>query len=99
MMRQSDRRVFLHRIYHNVHMALWAIGIAGAAALIINIPRMSEARAIAERQRLMALSAENRFYCEKWGMRAGTHEHTLCMLDLQEIRARVEQHIADEMAF
>jgi hypothetical protein len=30
---------------------------------------------------------------------AGTHEHTLCTMDLQEIRARHEQRLADDMAF
>jgi hypothetical protein len=32
-------------------------------------------------------------------MKAGTHEHILCTLDLQELRAKVQQRIADDMAF
>jgi len=40
-----------------------------------------------------------RHYCEKWGMKAATHEHALCTLDLQKIRDKVEQRIADDMAF
>jgi hypothetical protein len=32
-------------------------------------------------------------------MEPGTHEHTLCTLDLQELRARIAQRIADDMAF
>ena len=60
---------------------------------------MVEARATLERQRAQQIVEENKFYCEKWGMRAGTHEHTLCTLDLQAIRATAEQRIADDLAF
>jgi hypothetical protein len=31
-------------------------------------------------------------------MKAATHEHALCTLDLQKIRDKVEQRIADDMA-
>jgi hypothetical protein len=60
---------------------------------------MSEARAIAERERTQELIAENNFYCKKWGLAAGTHEHTLCTMDVQEIRAKHEKRLADDMAF
>ena len=58
---------------------------------------MIEARHLAEDQRVRDIAAENEAYCEKWGMRAGSHEFMVCMLDVQEIRARDEQRIADDL--
>jgi hypothetical protein len=89
----------IRRLYEIAHTTLWALPAAWAAIMIMNIPYMVEARAVVERQRALEIFAENRMYCEKWGMKAGTHEHTLCTLDLQEIRAKVEQYIADDLAF
>jgi hypothetical protein len=86
-------------ILHTVHMGLWALLVAGAAFLLLQIPRMREARAIAEAQRVHEISEENRFYCEKWGMRAGSHEHVICTMDLNHIRQEVERRIADDNNF
>jgi hypothetical protein len=90
---------WISRIYEIARTTLWAVVAAWAAIMIMNIPRIVEARATLERQRVQEIFEENRLYCEKWGMRAGTHEHTLCTLDLQEIRGKIEQHIADDMAY
>ena len=87
------------RLYGIVHTALWA-GLALWLAILVNsLPKISEARAIAERQRAQELIAENRFYCTKWGLAVGTHEHTLCTMDVQEIRTKHEKRLADDMAF
>ena len=86
-------------IIHTVHMGLWALLVAGAAFLLLQIPRMREARAIAEAQRVHEISEENRFYREKWGMRAGSHEHVICTMDLNHIRQEVEQRIAEDNSF
>jgi hypothetical protein len=86
-------------IIHTVHMGLWALLVAGAIFLLLQIPRMREARATAEAQRAHEISEASRFYCEKWGMRAGSHEHVICTMDLNHIRQEVEQRIADESNF
>jgi hypothetical protein len=86
-------------IIHTIHMGLWALLVAGAGFLLLQIPQMREARAIVEAQRLHEISEENRFYCEKWGMRAGSHEHVICTMDLNHIRQEVEQRIADDNNF
>ena len=80
-------------------MVLWAILAAWVAYVIISIPRLSEAAATAERQRAQEVSEENKFLCEKWGMRANTHEYVLCTMDLNEIRAKVEERIAEDNSF
>ena len=89
----------IHRVYDTVHAALWALLIAGTVFLLSHIPHMREARAIAEAQRVQEISDQNKFYCEKWGMRARSHEHLICMMDVDHIRQEVEQRIADESAF
>jgi hypothetical protein len=38
--------------------------------LLIHIPQMRDARAIAEAQRAQEIAQENKLYCEKWGMQA-----------------------------
>jgi hypothetical protein len=95
----SASRARMRRIYHAVHVALWALLAAWVIIMVSNLPNISKARATAERQRAQDIFEENRFYCEKWGMKTGTHEHTLCTLDLQEIRSKVQQRIADDIAF
>jgi hypothetical protein len=89
----------IHQIYDTLHMALWALGIAWVMFLLLHIPQMRDARAIAEAQRVLEISQENKLYCEKWGMPAGTHEHITCTMDLDAIRAKVEQRIAEDSAF
>ena len=90
---------WVRRITEIAPTVLWALAAAGTAIMIMHFPRILEARATIERQRAQEITEENRAYCEKWGLKAGTHEHTLCTLDLQEIRAKVEQRIADDLAF
>jgi hypothetical protein len=86
----------IHSIYDNVNIALWAILITFVVYFsIFVLPHVPEARAKAEVLRALEISAENRTVCEKWGMRDGTHEHTLCTLDLQNIRAMAERRIID----
>jgi hypothetical protein len=87
------------KIYDTVNAALWALLTASVVMFFINSPRIVDARKLVERERLKEVSDENRFYCEKWGMKAGTHEHVLCTLDLQEIRARVEERIASDLSW
>jgi hypothetical protein len=89
----------IHEICDTVHMALWALLVAGTVFLLLHIPQMRDALAIAEAQRVLEISQENKLYCEKWGMRAGTHEHITCTMDLDAIRAKVEQRIADDGNF
>jgi hypothetical protein len=89
----------IQQIYDSVHMALWALLVAGTVFLLLHIPQMRDARAIAEAQRALEISQENKLYCEKWGMRAGTHEHITCTMDLDAIRAKVEQRITDDNKF
>jgi hypothetical protein len=87
------------RVYDTVRMALWALLVAGAAFLLLHIPQMRDARAIADAKRALEISQENKRYCEKWGLPAGTHEHIICTMDLDAIRADVEWRIAEEYKF
>jgi hypothetical protein len=90
---------WVRRITEIAPTVLWALAAAWAAIMIMYFPRILEARATIQRQRAQEITEENSAYCEKWGLKAGTHEHTLCTLDLQEIRAKVERRVADDLAF
>ena len=91
--------VTIRRVYGAVHAVLWALLAASALAIIFNFPRMLEARTVAERQRVQEISEENKFYCEKWGLRANTHEHVICTMDLNEIRERAEKRVVEDISF
>jgi hypothetical protein len=88
----------IRRVRDTVHMALWALLVAGAVFLLL-IPQMRDARAIADAKRALEISQENKRYCEKWGMPSGTHEHIICTMDLDAIRAEVERRIVEENQF
>lgn len=90
----SKIRTIVEAAYDNVHAALWAtLCVFTLYTIVFVVPGIPAARARMERARLSEIAAENRFYCEKWGMPAGTHRHVLCTLDLQQIRASVERRI------
>lgn len=88
--------VLIRRVYDLVHTLLWALGAATLVWILVNLPALSEARTRAEAQRAEGIDAENHSYCEKWGMKAGTHAHTICVLDLQELRAGHERRLAED---
>ncbi len=88
------------RIYDSVHMALWAALLAFVLYFgAFVVPKLPEARAQAERLRVQETGAENNFYCDKWGMGAGTQAHYQCLLDLQAFRAKVENRFIEENEF
>ena len=91
------RRTAVQRICAAVNAVLWAALCAFTVLVIAGLPRMIEARHLAEDQRARDIAAENKAYCEKWGMRAGSREFMGCMLDLQDIRAEDEQRIAGDL--
>ncbi len=99
-MRNSKTREFVIRIYDNVHAALWAaLGVFVLYFAFFVGPKIPENRARAESQRVLEISAEHNFYCEKLGMGAETQAHSQCILNLQAFRAKVEQRFADETNF
>jgi hypothetical protein len=87
-------------IYDNVHLAIWSLALSGLVCFVIFIiPKMPDARARAGLLRAQEISAENKYYCEKWGMLEGTHGHTACVLDLRDLRAKIERRMAEDMDF
>jgi hypothetical protein len=85
-------------IYDTVHIALWSILIALIIYFsLFTLPKIRQAKAQLGVQRIQEIAAENMRYCEKWGFLAGTDKHTACMLDLQELRAKIEQHASDSV--
>ena len=89
----------IQRLSDTMRAAFLSLLAAFLVMFIVNYPRILDAQAIAQRQHVLEIAAENRFYCEKWGMKSATREHTQCTLDLQEVRARVEQHVSEDLAW
>jgi hypothetical protein len=92
-------RQTLYRMCDVVHAALWALAVAIAIHLLMHIPEMRDALAKAEARRTQDVMDENSRYCEKWGMRARSHEHVICMMDLHDLREKIEREIADNNFF
>lgn len=87
-------------VYDVTHAGLWALLCAFALYFCVLIaPGLPAARAKFERERVLEIAAESRAYCEKWGMQEGTDLHEQCTVDLQAIRAKVEQRIAADAFF
>ena len=99
-MKTTRSREILSRVYDELHAALWA-GLAAFLIffIVIIVPKLLEARARAESQRILDIAAEHNFYCDKWGMGVGTKGYAQCIRDLQAFRANVEKRIAGEMSF
>jgi hypothetical protein len=89
----------VHRVSDIVNIGFLVLVVALIALAIILIPREKEFQKAAEIQRAQEISNENKEYCEKWGMKVGSHEHNLCTIDLNEIRARQDKRTTAEMGF
>jgi hypothetical protein len=69
-----------------------ALLIVGIVVIVIGVGlvfiehRSAPIRAAAAQALTAELAAENKAFCEKYGMRAGTQAHTSCVADLQAIR-------------
>jgi hypothetical protein len=86
----------IQRIYDEIHIALWALAAAGTLYFFLFLaPRLPEINARIERARTAEIAAENKLYCERWGMPAGTRRHIQCTLDLDELRAGIERRFAE----
>ncbi|HZP79304.1 MAG TPA: hypothetical protein VFB45_24435 [Pseudolabrys sp.] len=80
-----------------VDLALWSLLIAFLIFFALFVaPRVPENQARQERIHIRQVTAENSSYCAKWGMAPGSHQHTLCTMDLQELRAKIERQFAAE---
>ena len=87
-------------IYDYVHLALWAIFAAFVLFFVAyTAPKLREASARAEVLRIQEISQENEDYCTKWQMGVGTRTHDQCILDLQELRWKIENRLADRLDF
>lgn len=99
-MAKRSNRALIEFVYDNIHAALWtALCMFILYFAFVTAPALTAAHARLKRQRLREIGEESRIYCEKWGMPAGTHRHLQCTLDLQVIRARVEQRLAEDSWF
>lgn len=97
---KSSKAITVVRIvYEWVESALWAGLTAFLVYFLLYIaPHLPEIRRRIENIRIMQNTAEDSSYCEKWGMKRGTHEHTLCTMDLKEIRQKIEQDFSDQVS-
>lgn len=89
--------MIIHHLYDNVHAALWAIACAFVLYFVFVVaPRIPAARARFEAARLSEIAAEDRRYCEKWGMPARTAHYIECTIDLRTIRANATRRMTDD---
>jgi len=95
-MKCSKAITIVREVYDWVESALWATTIAFVIYFLSNVPEIARR---AESIRTMNNAAENSAYCEKWGMKRGDHKHMLCMMDIQELRKKIEQDFADQGRF
>jgi lipoprotein NlpI len=99
-MNPNKTREIIIRIYDNVHSAIWAALLAFVLYFSAFVaPKVREAGAQAERQRILEIAAEHDFYCAKLKMGPGTQAHAQCILDLQAFRVKVQRRYADDTNF
>lgn len=87
-------------VYDEVHLALWAALIAFLLYFAVFVaPKLPELRAAAEAARVQQIASENEAYCAKWRMGPGTSMHSDCLSDLGQLRAEIEDQLAQEAEF
>ena len=99
-MSSSKPVAVIRQVYDYVEAGLWAALLALVLYVLIwLLPSLPENMRRAESSRALKIAEENRSYCEKWGMKQDTHEHTLCTMDLQDLRDSIEQESAGAGGF
>jgi hypothetical protein len=97
-MKSNGTLTLVQSIYDHVHLALWATLAAFVAFfLAFTAPRLPEATARAEALRIQEIAQENEGYCAKWQMGLGTKMHDQCTSDLQELRWKIQDRLADRL--
>ena len=78
--------------------------IAGPAAVLVFVLFVASAvhtaaarRTGLEQARASEMAAESRALCEKWGIAASTPKHAECLIDIQSVRDRQAQRIAEDI--
>ena len=99
-MNPSKTMVIIRQVYDWVESALWAGLLAFVLCFLIHVaPNLLEMTRHAESMRILKIAAEDRAYCENWGMKPGTHAHARCTIDLQALRKSIARDLADASAF
>jgi hypothetical protein len=70
-----------------------AIGLSALLILYANLG-VVPATGLAAQQR-DAVQREHRAFCERHGMPVGTHQHSLCLIDLFEMRQREDERLRE----
>jgi hypothetical protein len=96
-MNSSRTMTVVRKAHDHAEWALWGAMIAFVIYGVIRVaPDLPQVAMRAESTRALKTADDNRSYCERWGMKRGTREHTLCSADLYELRKGVAQEFADE---
>jgi hypothetical protein len=86
----------ISNVYDTLHLALWSLFVAFIIFFcVFTLPRLPQFQAKMEAERILSLQAENSAFCEKWAFALGTQKHEACILDLQELRAKIDQRASD----
>ena len=100
VMKSNGTLTLVQSIYDQVHLALWATLTAFVVFFLAFIAaRLPEAAARAEALRIQEIVQENEGYCAKWQMGLGTKMHDQCISDLQELRSKIQDRLADWLDF
>lgn len=82
-------------VYKAIERALWVFAPVPALLLFLSYPSMQAARQQLETELANEVAAENRQYCDKWGMPEGSDKYLECARDLAAIRLNTEQRLRD----
>ena len=90
-------REIASRVHTNIEIALYATLFAFVVYFIIFVlPNLPEIQAQNARVRVEEIGAENASLCEKLSIKPGADGYNQCLLDVGEVRWKVEKRIYDE---
>ena len=96
-MNTSRTMSIVRKIHGNVELALWSTLLAFLICVMTFVASSwPDASLRAESARTFKAAQDNRFYCEKWGLKRGTLEYEVCTTDLYELRKKIGEDFADE---
>jgi hypothetical protein len=82
--------------YRIIEQGIYVVGTIVVLAMLLAVPSLQRAQRDAAAEQAGIVAAENRQYCEKWGMAAGTDANLACIRDLIRIREETERGARDD---
>jgi len=97
--RHSNRRIALLWVYDQMHLALWATGLALLIVFAIELPAIYRSAESAQLERAAELRALYERHCKALGFKEISPDFHRCLGQLAELATSIERRMTEDAEF